>query len=247
MKMTSFKELDISGDKGNVLARKSSCEPLLELRSQEKVDVLEEVNSLPETRTSSVSLDVDCNTRMSEEKLNNTLLEQDNPAIEERYRKIVDILGDEALGSWISKKILQMPKDVPDAPGAPNEIDFPKLKTVIKRLKNENSTIMHTISNAIPVFGSNGNYKEEDKELFTELDMLETKHNNGMSMKEFKMYIAKNKESPLIKYFSAIAEAKKVYMSPTQVFIPLVALAIIIIYILQTSRTHLIQQLQFDT
>ena len=245
--MTSTKGLDISDDNGNALVRKSSHEPLLELSCPEKVEVVEEVDGVPETRTPSVTVDVDCMTRRSEEEFNETLLEQDNPAIEERYRKIVDILGDEAHGSWISKKIIERARDVPDAPGTINGIDFQKLKTVIKRLKTEDSTIIHTISNAIPVFGSTRNHKEENKELYGELDLLETKHNNRMSLKDFKMYIAQNKESPLNKYFSAIAEAKKVYMSPSQVFIPLVAVVIIITYILQASRTQLIQQLQFDT
>ena len=205
------------------------------------------MTSLPETRTFRVSVDINCKTRMSEEELNDTLIEQNYPAIEERYRKIVDILGDEAHGNWISKKILQRAQDVPDSPDAPDGIDFQKLKTVIKRLKTEDSTIMHTVSNAIPVFGSTTNHKKENKELFKELDLLQTKHNNRMSLKDFKMFIAQNTDSPLKKYFTAIAEAKKVYMSPTQVFIPLMAVVIITTYILQTSRTQLIQQIEFDT
>ena len=241
--MTLTKGQDISHDQGNSLKRKSSREPLLELGRSEKEEVVEEVDGVPETRTSSVSVDVDHLTRRSEEEFNETLLEHDYPAIEERYRKIVDILGDEAHGSWISKKIINRARDVPDVPGETKGIDFQKLKTVIKRLKTEDSTIIHTISNAIPVFGSTRNHKEENKELFRELDLLETKHNNSMSLKDFKMY--QNKDSPLNKYFSAIAEAKKVYVSPSQVFIPLVAVVIIITYILQTSRTQ--QQLQFDT
>ena len=43
---------------------------------------------------------------MSEEELNNTLLEQDYSAIEERYRRIVDILRYEVHANGISKKIL---------------------------------------------------------------------------------------------------------------------------------------------
>ena len=126
---------------------------------------------------------------MSEEELNNTLLEQDYPAIEERYRRIVDILGDEAHANWISKKILNKTKDAPDSPDAINGIDISKLKTVIKRLKTEDLTIMHTISNAILMFGSTRNHKEENNELFRELDQLETVHNNRILLKDFKMYM----------------------------------------------------------
>ena len=54
--MTSKKGLDISCDKGNVLVRKSSHESLLELSCPKKVDVVKELDSLPETRTSCVTL-----------------------------------------------------------------------------------------------------------------------------------------------------------------------------------------------
>ena len=48
---------------------------------------------------------------------------------------------------------------------------------------------MHTISNAILMFGSTRNHKEENNELFRELDQLETVHNNRMLLKDFKMYM----------------------------------------------------------
>ena len=54
--MTSTEGLDISCDKGNVLVRKSSHESLLELSCPKKVDIVKELDSLPETRTSRVTL-----------------------------------------------------------------------------------------------------------------------------------------------------------------------------------------------
>ena len=205
-------------------------------------------------------------------------LDIDNTELTERFNKIVSAFGDKQRPSFTRAPWLPYlrPTEETDSGG---DISMDKMMTVIKRLDREDNWF-HYFMNALPMIGKRNN-KEEHEELLAEMQDINPTGSGKITLNQFKIYNAKHLKQPpppaqtedrrpswkrislkwrekkrasdkLLKYFRAIAEAKKMTFTPTRVVFPLLVFLIMGIHIYvksqESHRSHLLRDaLQFDT
>ena len=205
-------------------------------------------------------------------------LDIDNTELTERFNKIVSAFGDKQRPSFTRAPWLPYlrPTEETDSGG---DISMDKMMTVIKRLDREDNWF-HYFMNALPMIGKRNN-KEEHEELLAEMQDINPTGSGKITLNQFKIYNAKHLKQPpppaqtedrrpswkrislkwrekkrasdkLLKYFRAIAEAKKMTFTPTRVVFPLLVLLIMGIHIYvksqESHRSHQLRDvLQFDT
>ena len=186
-------------------------------------------------------------------------LQMDSQLLSERYKKIVGVFGDKPKKSSECLNKLWQPKNPRDeADNQSGEICLDKMKAVIKRLDVEDNWF-HYFMNALPVIGK-GHTKEEQEDLLTELETIAddgkipltdflfytakqiTIKNEKDSQKRSlrreswreRSLKWRNKKPPgqkLLKYFTTIAESKKIYLTPTRVFFPFLVILQLILHV----------------
>ena len=205
-------------------------------------------------------------------------LDIDNVELTERFRKIVSVFGDKQKNTFLKAPWLPNVSGTDEADSA-GEISMEKMMTVIKRLDMEDNWF-HYFMNSLPMIGKGSN-KAEHEELLAEMQEICPTGSGRITLSRFKIYHAKhlNEARPpvqaedrrpswkrislkwrekkrasdkLLKYFRAIAEAKKMTFTPTRVFFPVLVLLLMGIHIFVSSqesrRSRQFQfALQFDT
>ena len=165
--------------------------------------------------------------------INQTLLGLDNRAMEERHKKIFNIL-EGAPGPINDGTTSRGDSDEDDC------IDIEKLKKVIRQLERE-ETWLHHFTNIIPVIQQRcGSKNVESEDFLKELDKIDVAKKGFMSRDEFKLYNASIVNAPLVsdedmklmKYCEVIAESKKIYCFQTNLFVPIVSILLITIFLL---------------
>lgn len=205
-------------------------------------------------------------------------LDIDNVELTERFKKIVSAFGDKQKTTFSKAPWLQNTSGEDEADSG-GEICMDKMMTVIKRLDKVDNWF-HYFMNALPMIGKGSN-KAEYGELLTEMQEICPTGSGKITLNRFKIYHIKHlngapppvevedrrpswkrislkwrekkrASDKLLKYFRAIAEAKKMHFTITRVFFPLLTLLILgtHIYVLsqESQRSHQLKfALQFDT
>ena len=155
------------------------------------------------------------------------------------------------------------------------KIDMGKLKTVIRRLHTStNPSFFFWFMNAISAYEGRKTPSEEWKEMQGELDKIDTAELTVADLYKYteKVISAKPEKkkrvksfwtkctkswSPdgrsagqkVLKYIDAVANAKKIYLSPKRILFPVLSLLHLAIFAFIQARpeSHLLQQLKFDT
>ena len=167
--------------------------------------------------------------------INQTLLGLDNRAMEETHKKIFDIL--EGAPPQAIKAVANERGDT----GEDDCIGIEKLKKVIRQLERE-ETWLHHFTNIIPVVqqcGASRTRSVQREHFLRELDKIHVAKKGFMSRDEFKLYNASMVNAPLVsdedkkllKYFEAIADAKKIYCFQTKLFVPIISLLLITVFL----------------
>ena len=205
-------------------------------------------------------------------------LDIDNVELTERFKKIVSAFGDKQKNTFSKAPWLPNTSGTDEADSA-GEISMDKMMTVIKRLDMEDNWF-HYFMNSLPMIGKGSN-KVEHEELLAEMHEICPSGSGRITLTRFKIFHVKHlNQAPqpvkvedrrpswkrislkwrekkrasdkLLKYFRAIAEAKKMNFTPTRVFFPLLTLLILGTHIFvlsqESQRSHQLQSaLQFDT
>ena len=155
------------------------------------------------------------------------------------------------------------------------KIDMGKLKTVIRRLHTStNPSFFFWFMNAISAYEGRKTPSEEWKEMQGELDKIETGELTVADLYKYTEKVISSKPekkrrvksfwtkcceswSPdgksagqkVLKYIDAVANAKKIYLSPKRLLFPVLSLLHLAIFAFIQARpdSHLLTQLEFDT